>query len=161
MPGSGKSTAAEWLARKLGWTYVDTDQIVCFNTGKSIAAIFEEEGEEAFRIYEQGALWQTMDMQHLVVATGGGTPCWFDNMERMNAAGLTVHLSCSPEELRRRIELSADIRPLFGARNERELSLKLYEMLDARGPFYAKCRIIMGPDWQFEDLYNVVNQRIR
>lgn len=159
MPGSGKSTAAEWLARKLGWTYVDTDQIVRFNTGKSIAAIFEDEGEEAFRIHEQSALWQTMDMQHLVVATGGGTPCWFDNMERMNATGLTVYLQCEPAELQRRLRLSAVNRPLFDGLDEAGLSRKLYEMQEQRGFFYAQSKLVLTPGWSLEDLYSIVNQQ--
>ena len=160
MPGSGKSTAAKWLAEKLGWTYVDTDEIVCFNTGKTIAGIFEEEGEAAFRIYEQGALWQTMDMQHLVVATGGGTPCWFDNMEQMNAAGLTIWLQCNPEELGRRLRQDNALRPLFAGLEQKELSLKLYEMQEQRGFFYAQCQVVMPVDWQLEDLYLVANQCI-
>lgn len=160
MPGSGKSTAAEWLARKLGWTYVDTDQIVRFNTGKSIAAIFEDEGEEAFRIHEQCALWQTMDMQHLVVATGGGTPCWFDNMERINATGLTVYLQCEPAELQRRLRLSAENRPLFDGLDEAGLSRKLYEMQEQRGVFYAQSKLVLVPGWSLEDLYSIVNQQL-
>ena len=160
MPGSGKSTAAKWLAEKLGWAYVDTDEIVCFNTGKTIAGIFEEEGEAAFRIYEQGALWQTMDMQHLVVATGGGTPCWFDNMEQMNAAGLTIWLQCNPEELGRRLRQDNALRPLFAGLEQQELSLKLYEMQEQRGIFYAQSRLVLAPGWSLVSLYNAVNQSI-
>lgn len=158
MPGSGKSTAAEWLAGKLGWTYVDTDIIIQFNTGKSIAEIFEEEGEEAYRVHEKCALLQTFDMQDVVVATGGGTPCWFDNMEQMNAAGLTIWLQCNPEELGRRMRQDNAVRPLFTGLNERELSLKLYEMQEQRGFFYTQSKLVMASGWSLVDLYSVVNQ---
>lgn len=158
MPACGKSTAAKWLAGKLGWTYVDTDSIVQFNTGKSIAEIFEEDGEEAFRVHEKCALLQTFDMQELVVATGGGTPCWFDNMEQMNAAGLTIWLQCNPEELGRRMSQENAGRPLFAGLDERELSLKLYEMQEQRVFFYAQSKLVMAPGWLLEDLYSVVNQ---
>jgi len=160
MPGCGKSTAAKWLAGKLGWTYVDTDTIVQFNTGKSIAEIFEEDGEEAFRVHEKCALLQTFDMQELVVATGGGTPCWFDNMEQMNAAGLTIWLQCNPEELGRRMKQDTAVRPLFAGLNERELSLKLYEMQEQRGIFYAQSRLVLAPGWSLVSLYDAVNQSI-
>jgi len=158
MPGSGKSTAAEWLAGKIGWTYVDTDIIIQFNTGKSIAEIFEEEGEEAYRIHEKCALLQTFDMQDVVVATGGGTPCWFNNMEQMNAAGLTIWLQCNPEELGRRMRQDNAVRPLFAGLDEHELSLKLYEMQEQRVLFYAQSRLVMASGWSLVDLYSVVNQ---
>jgi shikimate kinase len=158
MPGSGKSTAAEWLAGKIGWTYVDTDIIIQFNTGKSIAEIFEEEGEEAYRIHEKCALLQTFDMQDVVVATGGGTPCWFNNMEQMNAAGLTIWLQCNPEELGRRMRQDNAVRPLFAGLDEHELALKLYEMQEQRVLFYAQSRLVMASGWSLVDLYSVVNQ---
>lgn len=159
MPGCGKSTAAEWLAAKLGWTYVDTDSIIRFNTGQSIPEIFAAQGEEAFREHERSALWQTMDMSHVVVATGGGTPCWFDNMARMNASGLTIYLQCKPEELLRRLRLSAVNRPLFDGLDEAGLSRKLYEIQEQRGFFYAQSRLVLAPGWSLEYLYSVVNQR--
>ena len=161
MPGCGKSTAAEWLAGKLGWTYVDTDSILQFNTGKSIGEIFEEDGEEAFRVHEKCALLQTFDMQEVVVATGGGTPCWFDNMDLMNSAGLTIWLQCNPEDLGRRIKKDTAARPLFAGLYERELSQKLYEMQEQRGFYYAQCQLVMAPEWQLLDLYSTVNQLVK
>lgn len=137
---------------------MDTDSIIHFNTGQSIAEIFEKEGEKAFRIHEKLAIQQTMDVQHAVIATGGGTPCWFDNMERMNAAGLTLYLPCSIEELGRRLMQDNAVRPIFAGLDERELSLKLYEMQEQRVFFYAQCQLVMAPDWQLVDLYDVVSQ---
>lgn len=158
MPGVGKSTAAAWLAEKLGWTFVDTDEMIRFNTGKSIPEIFEEEGHSAYRIHEKSALWQTFDLQHAVIATGGGTPCWFDNMERMNTAGITVYLQADLVELCRRLSVSDADRPLFSRLNASQLSLKLYEMQEARAGFYAQSQFVMPPDWTMELLYSVVNQ---
>jgi shikimate kinase len=160
MPGVGKSTAAAWLAERLGWTYVDTDSIIRFNTDKSIADIFRESGEEAFRMHERNALFQTMELQRAVIATGGGTPCWFDNMERMNASGLTVYLQADLVELCRRLSVSGAGRPLFSSLNAGELSLKLYEMQEARAVFYAQSKLVLPPGWTNDSLYSVVSQLV-
>lgn len=161
MPGAGKTTAALWLAERLGWTFVDTDATVEGNTGESVEDIFRVHGEEAFRVHEQAALWQTLDLSQAVIATGGGTPCWFDNMEMMNRAGLTVYLASETEELCRRLRAAADIRPLFQGLKDSDLSLKLYEMLEHRRPFYTQCQLQLPVNWGLMDLYYAVIQLVR
>ena len=89
--GCGKSTIGKRLAQKLSLSFIDLDAHIQNNYRKTIADLFDEKGEEAFRRIEQQALMEVADFEDVLVSTGGGAPCFFDNMEVMNRAGVTVY----------------------------------------------------------------------
>src|SRR5574344_487887 len=101
--GAGKTTTSKRLANKLGWDWLDTDTAIEEQQHKSVEDIFKEFGEERFRALESEMLKQTESRNGIVVSTGGGTPCYNDNMEWMNAHGFTIFIQVSPESAINRI----------------------------------------------------------
>ncbi|HOR39786.1 MAG TPA: shikimate kinase, partial [Paludibacteraceae bacterium] len=89
--GAGKTTIGEQLAERLGYKFLDMDHVIEEKMQQSVSQIFSEKGEEEFRRLERECLEEISTEQNVVVATGGGAPCFYDNMERMNAYGLTVY----------------------------------------------------------------------
>jgi len=115
--GAGKTTIGEQLAERLEYNFLDMDYMIEEKIQQSVSQIFSELGEEKFRQLERECLEKISTERNVVVATGGGAPCFYDNMERMNACGLTVYLNLSPEELQERLELShKNKRPLLAQR---------------------------------------------
>ena len=114
MPSSGKSTLGKRLARRLGYRFVDTDKIIVREEGRSINEIFRQEGEPYFRDVESRVLRTIRPEAGLVVATGGGMPCFHGNMEFIRQNGLSIFLDVPPEALLERMQHhQSDDRPLF------------------------------------------------
>ncbi len=118
MPASGKTTFGRALARRLGREFIDLDFCITQRFRASVAEIFARDGEEAFRRREAAMLREVGEMEDVVVACGGGTPCFSSNMEYMNGRGLTVCLTATPERLRERMLLGGDKRPLVKGKSE-------------------------------------------
>jgi len=137
--GSGKTTVGKLLAAKLGYSFVDMDVHIEEKLFKSVSQIFAELGEEQFRLLERQSLYEVAKFDRVVISTGGGAPCFFDNMGYMNEQGMTVYLKLSPEELAERLELSrANKRPLLAGRKGEELRRFISDGLAKREPFYAQ-----------------------
>ena len=146
---SGKTTIGREVARRTGWTFIDLDERIEQREGRSVSAIFAERGEEAFRRLERECLEEACRADHnIIVATGGGVPCFFDNMERMNRAGITVYLKFPPAALKLRIQLSSqDSRPLVAGKSDEELLRFVTDSLARREPFYAQAaHTLQGTD---------------
>jgi shikimate kinase len=139
--GSGKTTVGRPLAKALGLRFVDMDSHIVENQNKSISDIFEALGEEGFRTLERETLGKLSARDDLVIATGGGAPCFFDNMETMNRVGTTIYLNVSPEGLAERLRRGRDKRPLLRGKDDAELSAYIRRTLAERAPFYAQARI--------------------
>ncbi|AMM52842.1 hypothetical protein TH61_08380 [Rufibacter sp. DG15C] len=145
MPGSGKSTIGKKLADKLGYPFLDLDEVIVEREGQTIAAVFERHGQEYFRAAEAAALRSLESIATgLVVATGGGTPCFLDNMVYMQKQGLTVYLQVSVNKLLERFtEEELSIRPLLQNKSDVELLTYLTETLAHREQFYKKAQEVI------------------
>lgn len=142
--GSGKTSLGRKLAQKLGYTFVDLDERLCAYTGKTIPELFSSLGEAGFRKLEQEVLHSTEKEQEAVVSTGGGTPCFFDNMDWMNQHGKTVYLHVPASALANRIEHSKTDRPLIAGRKGEELVGFIEEKLKEREGFYQKAGMMVS-----------------
>lgn len=145
--GSGKTTVGKLLAARLGYSFTDMDAHIEEKLFKSVSQIFKELGEEQFRLLEQQSLHEVAQFDHAVISTGGGTPCYFDNMDYMNRQGDTVYLKLSPEELAERLESShANKRPLLANRKGDELKQFIAEGLAKREAYYATAAYTVSGD---------------
>lgn len=141
MPAAGKSTFGKVLAIQHGMNFIDLDDLIVEREKMSIPKLFERGGERGFRLAERRALLSTLNMQNTVIACGGGTPCFDDNMQIMNANGETIWLQCPISELVRRISNDAVSRPLLvDIENIEEFLRKL---LFERKPYYELAQKII------------------
>jgi len=158
MPGSGKSTLGKQLAEELKVRFVDLDAEIERSEQKSIPEIFELHGEDYFREAESHSLKNVAlgSGMGFVMATGGGTPCFFDNLSRMNESGVTIFLDVSLDTLiQRLLESDLSSRPKFGDRQG--LSDRLIRMTNERKSFYTKATLVLkGDDIQLDDLLGVM-----
>lgn len=138
--GAGKTTLGKAFARALGLTFVDLDWYIEERFHKSIRQLFAERGEEGFRELEKRMLHEAGDFEDVVISVGGGTPCFFDNMEYMNEAGETVFLDVNLQVLFRRLKVAKQQRPLLDGKTDEELMAFIQEALDKRLPFYTKAK---------------------
>ena len=151
--GSGKSTMAKRLSRRLHLAMVDTDKLVEQMEGATIADIFYYQGEEYFRQAERRALESLESASEgVIVATGGGLPTWGDNMEWMHEHGLTLYLRRGAKQILARLsDYGREKRPLFRGKSDEELLLFMREQMAAREEFYAKADIIVECDHLSDD----------
>ena len=141
--GSGKTSIGKKLAKTLGYSFVDMDQQIELEQLNSVSQIFEEQGEAAFRLLEQTCLQALCNWENVVVATGGGAACYFDNMEYMNKHGLTVYLQLSVKELSARLGSSKkNKRPLIQALSPEELETFIQKALSKREAYYQQAKLI-------------------
>lgn len=146
MPSSGKSTLGRHLAEELDYQFIDLDQYIETEAGKSIPRIFEDEGESRFRQRETNALQTLAKEKKLVLSTGGGTPCFHNNIDLMNQAGITVFIDVSVKTLTSRLLAEKEniaTRPLMQGQSIQEY---LQQTLQKRKPFYEKARIKLQND---------------
>jgi shikimate kinase len=138
--GCGKSTLGRKLATRLGYTLIDLDHQIEKIANSTIANYFSANGEEAFRKLESETL-KTLDYpKNCVVATGGGTPCYFDNMDWMNANGLTIYIEMTPLALAKRLEQGIAKRPLLSNLSEEGIVHFIETKLEERNVFYKKAK---------------------
>lgn len=142
--GSGKSTLGPGLAKLMNYSFLDLDKEIERLAGKTIPEIFELEGEDRFRKLEKQTLYHTGQSGKVVVATGGGTPCFYQNMEWMNDHGISVYLKWTPEELLKNITSSADERPLMSGQDEADKLNFIRTTLADREKFYLQSQIIIA-----------------
>lgn len=146
--GSGKSFTGRRLAGELGLPFLDLDEYLEEKTGRTVKRIFEEEGETTFRKMEAAALRETERFSSAVIACGGGTPCFGDNMEWMNAHGLTIYLETPAELLADRLISETAHRPLLRGLDRSGLRRYIEEKLAQRAPYYHQASVVVhqAPD---------------
>lgn len=138
--GAGKTTLGKAFARELGLSFIDLDWYVEERFHQTISQLFAERGEAGFRRLERNMLHEVGDFENVVVSTGGGTPCFFDNMDYMNAQGQTVFLDVDEDTLFRRLRVATSQRPILQGKSEAELRAFIREALAMRMPYYAQAR---------------------
>lgn len=141
--GSGKTTAGKKLASLLGWSFIDLDKRIEEYAGKTIPEIFSQSGEDYFRIIETQLLRNLKMCTKTVISTGGGTPCYIDNMDYMIETGLTIYLKLTPAELKSRLSQSKGKRPLIKDLDQNELTSFIKEKLAVREKWYERSDITM------------------
>jgi shikimate kinase len=143
MPGVGKSYWGGNLAHHLKVPFADLDAVIRTEQHKTIGEIFKEVGEDGFRKIEQATLRSTIDSlpDGGIISCGGGTPCFFDNMQQMKAAGVVIYMAADAQYLSQNLERSTDYRPLLYKENA--LQQQLGELLSVRESFYKQAHHIL------------------
>ena len=141
MPGCGKSTTAKYLCSQTSLTFYDLDKEIENNEGKKIKEIFRDKGENYFRKVESIVLKKIIkEKENFILATGGGTPCFNDNMKIINKYGISIFLNTSIDVLEERISRNKK-RPLFN--NSINLKTDLINLLEKRNSFFSSSNYII------------------
>lgn len=143
---SGKTTFGRALAKELGWNFIDLDFYIEQRFRKSVSEIFATEGEDAFRAKESAMLKEAGEFENTVISCGGGTPCFFDNMDYMNSRGTTVFLNTATDSLVRRLVENNSRRPLMAGKSEEQIRADVEVALTRRLPFYSRAQITFPGD---------------
>ena len=138
--GSGKTSIGKRLAKTLGWDFLDVDSIIESEANMTINSIFNLEGEQVFREMEREALKKVMNKENAVISTGGGTPCYEDNMQVMNDNGLTIYLEMETTALVRRLAEAKSKRPLIKDLTDVELQSFIKAKMVQRVPYYKQAQ---------------------
>ena len=142
--GAGKTTLGKAFARAMGLTFVDLDWYIEERYHKTVSQIFAERGEDGFRELEKRMLHEASDFEDVVISVGGGTPCFFDNMDYMNQVGETVFLDVDNQVLFRRLKVAKQQRPLLANKTDEELMAFIQEALEKRLPHYTKAKYVFN-----------------
>ena len=153
--GAGKTTVGKALSRELGIPFYDLDWYIESRMRKTVPQIFAQKGEEGFRIIEHNMLHEVAEFEDVIISCGGGTPCFFNNMEYLNSQGETIYLKATPEVLHKHLRMGKTIRPLLLDKSPEEMLLFIREQLQHREPFYLKARHTL--DVNLLDSYEKIN----
>lgn len=138
--GAGKTTVGKELSKDLGIQFYDLDWYIESRMRKTVAQIFAEKGEEGFRKVERNMLHEVAEFENVIISCGGGTPCFFDNMDYLNEQGETIYLKADPEVLYKHLLMGKVERPLLKNKTPEELIAFIREQLERREPFYSKAK---------------------
>ncbi len=136
--GAGKTTLGKAFAKAMNLSFVDLDWYIEERFHKTISQLFAERGEAAFRQIEKNALHEVSEFEDVVVSTGGGTPCFFDNMDYMKSMGDTVFLDVSQSVLFIRLKIASMNRPSIKGKSDNELKAFIASALEQRLPIYTQ-----------------------
>ena len=148
--GAGKTTLGKAFARKLNLPFVDLDWYMEERFHKTVGELFVERGEAGFRELEKNMLHEVGAFEDVVISTGGGAPCFFDNMDFMNRNGKTVFLNVHPDVLFRRLRVAKQQRPILQGKQDNELKEFIIRALEKRTPFYSQAQYVFNAD-ELED----------
>ncbi|MBP3252462.1 MAG: shikimate kinase [Prevotella sp.] len=144
--GAGKTTVGRQLAKELGLQFYDLDWYIETRHHTTVTQIFAERGEDAFRRIERAMLHEVAEFEDVVISCGGGTPCFFDNMDYLNRQGQVVYLKASPQVLIRHLQMGHGRRPLLADKSPDELLSHVTQQLSERERYYAKARYTLSVD---------------
>lgn len=150
--GSGKSHVGKKLSKMTARPFIDLDDWIETQAQRSIRDIFKQSGEVAFRQIEQQALHEMLQFPEAIIACGGGTPCFFDNMDWMNANGVTIYLQAQTDILVDRLKAGKAHRPLLRDLDDEALRQYIREKLAEREAFYRQASVIYEVNDADEDV---------
>ena len=156
--GAGKTTVGKALAKELGVTFYDLDWYITSRMRKTVGQIFEERGEAGFRQIERSMLHEVAEFENVIISCGGGTPCFFDNIDYMNQQAPVVYLKAAPEVLYKHLAMSKNDRPLLRGKSQEELIVFIREQLEKREPFYTKAHYTL--DVSLMDDYSKIHKSV-
>ena len=158
--GAGKTTLGKALAKAHNIPFYDLDWYIESRMRKTIPQIFAEQGEDGFRRIEYNMLHEVAEFDEVVLSCGGGTPCFFDNIDYMNQQGETVYLKASPDVLHTHLQMGKKPRPLLHEQEPTAIQTKIQSHLLEREPYYRKAKHIFSVDFldNFEKINNSVRQ---
>ncbi|MGV3599350.1 MAG: shikimate kinase [Bacteroidota bacterium] len=144
--GAGKTPLGHQLAKELGYTFIDTDQVFELRFKQTIAEYFAEHRESSFRREERNILESVATVDNVVIATGGGLPCYKDTMEWMNQHGTTIYIKQEPEELYARLSEQTQHRPILKQKKGKALERHIRNLLNERKVYYEQAKFVFqGP----------------
>jgi len=141
--GAGKTTVGKALSKETGLPFYDLDWYIESRMHRTVPQIFAERGEEGFRKVEYNMLHEVAEFEDVIISCGGGTPCFFDNMDYMNMQGETVYLKALPEVLYAHLRMGRTERPLLSGKTQEEMQAFIRGQLDVREPYYMKARHVL------------------
>ena len=142
--GCGKSTLGKKLAKNLDFNFIDLDDFIEDCEARTIQEIFEINGESYFRKLERFYLLKVINNKNIVISVGGGTPCFYDNINQMNKNGLTIYINMPTKVLVNRLKSSNKFRPLIEGMKEIELKDYINKTIREREVFYNKSHKIVN-----------------
>jgi len=144
--GAGKTTVGKDLARQTGLSFIDLDNHIEARYHQTVSQLFKEKGEDEFRQIERRMLQEVATFEDILISTGGGAPCFFDNMAFMKKMGTTIYLKVSVEELAKRLEVCKQTRPILRGKSGEELKTFISENLERREAFYNQADILFDAE---------------
>ena len=138
--GAGKTTVGKALGKELGLMFYDLDWYIESRMRKTVSQLFAERGEEGFRQIERNMLHEVAEFENVIISCGGGTPCFFDNIDYMNQQAQVVYLKARPDVLQAHLLMGKGERPLLKGKTPDELADYIRQHLQEREPFYTKAR---------------------
>jgi shikimate kinase len=155
--GSGKSFVGKRLAERMNYQFIDMDAYILEKENMTdIPVLFQTHGEAYFRAKEKEYLKDFFTLQNTIIATGGGTPCHFDNMEQICQYGLSIYLYVHPDFLVRRLENESEKRPLLEGEKGEPLRQFLIEKTAERSVFYDRAEVIFEVKENGESIVNEI-----
>lgn len=163
--GAGKTTLGKAFARDLNVPFVDLDWYIEERFHKTVSELFTEKGEAGFREIERNMLHEVGEFENVVISTGGGTPCFYDNMEYMNKHGITVFLEASSKVLFKRLSVAAQSRPILQSKTQDELYPFIVKKLEERMKYYSQAQYTFNTDelenrWQIDSSIQRMRQML-
>lgn len=155
--GSGKTSTGIKLAKKLELDFIDLDKFIEEKHHKSLALLFSENGESFFRESERQVLHDCFILKDTLISCGGGTPCFYDNMNQMNSNGITIYLKLSARSLFHRLAQDKEKRPLIAGKSDLVLMDYIEKELQSREQFYNQAKItVKGESLKTETLVELL-----
>ena len=156
--GVGKTSIGKKLSKQLNWKFLDTDKLIEKKIGLPIPEIFNQLGEDFFREQEKEILNEIASLENVVVSVGGGLPCFFDNMDRLNEIGTTVYLKLEPEFIVQRLLESKIKRPLISNLSEKQVEEFVIDKLTIREKYYLLANVEIRADrFACEHILNLIS----
>lgn len=156
----GKTTVGKELARQFGFNFYDLDWYIEERYHTKVPEIFATYGEQHFRDLERRMLHEVAEFENIVLSCGGGTPCFFDNIDYLNGVSTTVYLKASPSTILEHLRLSRGKRPLLEGKSPEELADYVETQLAARELYYSKAQLIqeVSPLYRRENIDRICEE---